>query len=141
MKNFYCANCGKRLSVIRRALPKYSTIVDLVQYHECSAKPLELDINPTEDTKLAGVPAGKDKFVQSLNKLNPISVVGKGPDIGNSVKRSSMTGTDDLRDRRFDHEEPVKSSAPGTVLSMLKGMQNSIPSRELISEPEPESEA
>ena len=137
MKSFYCAHCGKHLLVTRKALPKYATIIELVHYHECSAEPLELDINPTEETRVVPI-QGKDKFVQSLNKLNPISVVGKVPE---PMRRSSMTGTDDLRDRRFDAEEPVKSTAPGTVLSMLKGMQNSIPSRELTSEPEPESEA
>ena len=140
MKNFYCANCGKRLLVTRRALPKYRTIIELVHYHECSAEPLELDIDPTvEEVRIIPIEE-KEKFVQSLNKLNPISLAPRiEPD--RPPRRSSMTGTDDLRDRRFDAEDPVKSSAPGTVLSMLKGMQNSIPSKELISEPESESEA
>ena len=145
MKNFYCAHCGKHLLVTRKALPKYATIIELVHYHECSAEPLELDINPTEETRVVPI-QGKDKFVQSLNKLIPPLTGASLGDIHKQtatemLKRSSMTSTADLRDRRFDAEEPVKSTAPGTVLSMLKGMQNSIPSRELTSEPEPESEA
>jgi hypothetical protein len=40
-----------------------------------------------------------------------------------------MTGTDDLRDRRFDGKIP--STAPNSVIDQIKQMSNSIPSNDL----------
>jgi hypothetical protein len=42
-----------------------------------------------------------------------------------------MTGTDDLRDRRFDQEPKKVSSAPPNVLDQIKQSGNSIPSHNL----------
>lgn len=67
MKKVYCANCGKALSVYRRALPKYAIIVDVVDYHECSEEVEELDIE-LKEVKFQPK-EGKDKFVQKLNEL------------------------------------------------------------------------
>ncbi len=139
MNRFYCANCGKQLSITRKALPKFGTIVDLVQYHECSEEPIPFEIDPTEIVKFVPV-EGKDKFVNKLNELKPPGFpVGIGPEIGNLPRRSSMTGTDDLRDRRFEHgqDDVVKSTAPVNVLDQIRGMHPSAPAHELKSEDEP----
>jgi len=40
-----------------------------------------------------------------------------------------MTGTDDLRDRRFDNDLQ-KSSAPNAILDQIKQMSNSIPAHD-----------
>ena len=128
----YCENCGKRLKVIRKAIPKIGAIIDLVSYHECSEEPVPFDFNP--DVIIDAAPVdGKQKFVKSLNELaRPISMkVGAAHSEGKSLRPSSMTGTDDLRDRRFDPDLKTKSSAPSSVLDQIKQIGNSIPSHDL----------
>jgi len=126
----YCANCGKRLQITRIALPKYSTIVDAAQWHECSADiiPIELQTN-----EFAPIKEGKDKFVQSLNDLRPLRSVPISE--GKVIRPSSMTGTDTLRDQRVGLEDQPKSSAPTSVLSMIERMHPTEPANEL-NEPE-----
>lgn len=125
----YCSNCGKRLNVLLKAMPKYGTIVRLVEYHECTPEPMELDLTPV-DVPVFKPTEGKDKFVKKLNDLNP------SPNIGG-------ISTEHLRDRRFDVEEKkvkgaeIKSTAPESLLNQLKSLENSIPASSLE---EPESE-
>jgi len=130
----YCANCGLPLQHIRKALPKVGVIVDLVSYHECleipmpfypSSFPSTLEIKPIE---------GKEKFVQSLNEL----VIPNKPIIKFEPvegKRPRMTGTDDLRDRRFDQEPKATTLAPSSVIDQIRSMGNSIPLNDLKNDP------
>lgn len=114
----YCANCGLRLTVFKKAIPTYGRIVDLVLPHECTEEPIEFDITPID------VPAfqsdeGNNKFVKKLNNLSPDRL----PNLDS-----------DLRDRR--PTEQVKSTAPESLITNLKGMQNTSPANDLTNEPE-----
>ena len=130
MNKLFCANCGLKLRTIRKAVPKYGTILDLVEPHTC----LETPVDPSSVIVLAPIATGdRNKFVESLNELKPTSPQ-KGSSEGRSLRPSSMTGTNDLRDRRFDGKE-VPSSAPSSVLDQIKQMSNSIPSNDLKDEP------
>lgn len=111
MKVVYCANCGTRLNVQRKAMPKFGRIIDIVEYHECLDEPVELDLTPI-DIPTFTEKEGKNKFVQNLNELNPPT-----PPVF------------DLRDRRKD--ENIKSTAPDSILRNLKMSPNSIPEGEL----------
>uniref|UniRef100_A0A6M3KW13 Uncharacterized protein n=1 Tax=viral metagenome TaxID=1070528 RepID=A0A6M3KW13_9ZZZZ len=123
MKIVYCANCGTRLNITRKALPKYATIIDVVEFHKCPSVPVEFDLTPVDIPKFQET-RGKNKFVQKLNDLAPTATFGG-------------ISTANLRDRRFEIEEkPQKSSAPPSVLELVKGMDNSSPERTLV---EPES--
>lgn len=116
-RNFYCSKCGMRLSIVRKALPRYGAIVDLVVHHECAETPVEFDMTPLTEN-FPALNEDEHQFVKKLNDLSP--------------KRVSATiGTDDLCDRRFDREENDKSSAPKSILGMIKGMSNSIPAHDL----------
>jgi hypothetical protein len=136
MKIVYCANCGTRLSISRKALPKYGVIVDIVEYHECPDKPVEFDLKPV-DIPTFNEKEGKNKFVQKLNELSPPTVTG----IFGGVS------SNDLRDRRFESEEPTpntprstpKSSAPPGVFDLLKSLEPTPPAGDL-TDPETESE-
>jgi hypothetical protein len=130
----YCAACGIQLRIIRKAVPKLAIIVDVVEPHLCSQEVRSF----TDLPDFCGVPKFLNepdsyKFVQSLNALGPRSPINQ--DLSNkvdtSIKRSMMTGTDDLRDRRFDTEPQQKSSAPGSIAEQIRLMQNSIPSHDL----------
>ena len=151
MKAFHCANCGTRLHTFRKAIPSLGTIVDIIEYHECAEELIPYD--PAADQiESHPVPIeGKQKFVLSLNDLLPPKRMEamtethkenygsqNSSEPEKPVKLSSMTGTDNLRDRRFDAEEPVKSTAPSGVLNILREMQNSIPDHELKDSPESE---
>lgn len=125
MKHVYCSNCGMKMLIFRKALPKFGTIIDMVDPHECSEEPLELDLKPM-DIPSFEVEKKKGKFVQKLNELSPQSVRGKVGGIDSN----------DLGDRRFEQEKP-KTTAPESLLSMLGNVQPSEPEREL-GEPEPE---
>lgn len=141
----YCANCGKPLRLIRKAVPSKGITLDLVEYHECSEEIIPIDLSnlPNADHSVV---EGKDKFVQSLNDLKPAQMkerrtlamgTGTGYSEGKLPRPSPMTGTDDLRDRRFDQD--AKSTAPLSVIDHIKSMSNSIPERQL-NEPSDDSE-
>ncbi len=134
----YCANCGLPLHLTRKALPAFGAIVDLVDYHECAAEPIPFDLS--KEVKFVPV-EGKDKFVQSLNALEPPRAL-RTDAFGDAQKarglmeprRPIMTGTDDLRDRRFDAEkETTKSTAPSSIAEQIRLMTNSIPANDLKS--------
>jgi hypothetical protein len=126
MKIVYCSNCGMRLQIYRKALPKYATIIDLVEHHTCPDEPVEFDLSPAEVPTFVQMDG---KFVQKLNNLNPLqkvrSIVGE-------------IDSNDLRDRRFEVDEKVKSSAPSILQTMLKDIGPSTPSHELNKDPEEE---
>jgi hypothetical protein len=125
----FCANCGLQLKLTRRAIPKFGTIIDLVEPHTC----LEIPVDPNIIIVYAPVSKGDGKFVESLNKLTPSLSMRSEMNYpeGKSLRPSSMTGTNDLRDRRFDQETKIPSTAPASVLDQIKQMGNSIPSRDL----------
>jgi hypothetical protein len=128
----YCSNCGLQLKVTRKALPKFGTIIDLVNYHEC----LKTPVDPSSIIVEAPISSGdRSKFVESLNELKPSAVSPMRVGFEEKPRRSSMTGTDDLRDRRFDQEPKILSTAPHSVLDQIKQMGNSIPSHDLKDEP------
>ena len=119
-KIFYCSNCGLRLSVYRKAMPKYGRILELVTPHECSEEPIEFDMSPL-DSPLP-MPGEKDnKFVKKLNELSPPSLHPASVNF-------------DLRDRR--PADQVKSSAPESLLTHLKGMLPTSPAHDISNEPE-----
>lgn len=107
MKVVYCANCGERLNIWRKALPKYATIVDVVEHHECGDIVKELDLTPVSLPSFTP-PSGKNKFVQKLNDLSPLP----------------STINPDLRDRRFDKQE--KTTAPLGVRSVLESVHSEV---------------
>ena len=126
MKQVYCSNCGTRLNIMRKALPKYATIIDVVEFHKCPSVPVEFDLTPVDIPKFQET-KGKNKFVSKLNDLAPIAPTATFGGIS----------TASLRDRRFEtSDEKPKSSAPPSVLELVKGMDNSPPERTLV---EPES--
>ncbi len=119
MKCVYCSNCGLRLAVIRKALPKYGRIIDLIEPHKCLDEPVEFDLTPI-DVSVPSVNSGnKNAFVQKLNELQPSSI-----------------GTENLTDRR--KTEDIKgdsSSAPRTLLDNIKSMHNTTPVNDMSDEP------
>lgn len=125
----FCANCGLPLHLYRKAVKELGIIVDVVDYHECLDEPVPFDLSTVPGPFIPV--EGKDKFVLGLN------------DLANKHSQSASKslfkgiGTDDLRDRRFDNEKGLKSSAPPTVLDQIKSMTNSIP---VHDNAEPESE-
>lgn len=126
MKVVYCANCGMRLNVLRKAMPKYAKIIDIVEYHECLDEPVEFDLTPVDippfDSKEE---EGKDKFVQKLNNLQTKSTIG-------------ALSTADLKDRRRTEEvrSDIDSTAPNSVLGQIKSMQNTTPANDISKEPD-----
>jgi hypothetical protein len=117
MKFVYCANCGKKLAIYRKALPKFATIIDIVEHHECGEEVANLDLNPQQVPTFNQDPS-KNRFVSKLDTMNPMETV-----------RAAVGGVDTntLRDRRFDKEPETKSTAPDGVLDMIKSMSTSEP--------------
>lgn len=114
MKSFYCSHCYIKLTVTRKALQKFSLIIEVVEPHICLENAVSLDElfapNPT--------PVYIDKkTIQNLDEL-----------------RLPGISTEDLHDRR-GVEHIKDSSAPSSVLDMIKEMQNSIPEHSTNEEP------
>lgn len=103
MQPFYCANCGTRLSIARKALPAYGKIIHIVEFHECSEEPIELDLTPVELPEFKTV-EGKDRFIRHIDELiKPLPV------------------NPELRDRRS--AENVKTTAPMSVLDEIEALK------------------
>ena len=134
MKSIYCASCGKQLAVIRKAVPKLATIIDLAEPHQCGD--VLLFSGPTDKVPKFVTQPNDYEFVKLLNELEPPKVERPLPipKVERENKLSQMTGTDDLRDRRF--EADTKSSAPNSVLDMIKSMHPSEPSNDIPLESE-----
>lgn len=102
MKNIYCSECGKKLEIIRKPMPLYNTIVEMVNPHVCSEEPVnELELKPDPVPPFVVVP----KFVQKLNDLGASKLVN--PEGGD--KRPP----DQLR-------KEITSTAPTSVIDRLK---------------------
>ena len=126
MKCVFCSNCGLRLAVIRKALPKYGRIIDLIEPHKCLDKPVEFDLTPVEVPTFTNVvEEGKNKFVQKLNELEPLPLLPPIPGI---------EGTGDKRNPEHVKSEG-SSSAPRTLLDNVKAMHNTTPVHDIESEP------
>ena len=124
MKVVYCANCGTRLNIMRRAMPKLGRIIDVVEYHICPDEPVEIDLTPV-DLPSFTESEGNNKFVKILNDLQPPSILG-------------AIGADDLRDRRpLDQvKTESKSTAPTSLGNLINSLEPSAPTKPLIEEPE-----
>ena len=107
MKVVYCAKCGTRLAVSRKALPKYGKIIDIVEYHECSDEPVEIDLTPVSVPVMSKETEENNKFVQNLDKL-----------IGDKRDKS------DIRVEK-------SSTAPQTLLDSISSFPNSTPVNKL----------
>lgn len=118
---FFCSNCGIQLNYTRKAVPKFGTIINLIDPHKC----LEIPVDPAEVIVFSSFPQESQKFVESLNKLKLTR-----EEIKEKPLNSSSISTADLRDRRFEKEES-KSTAPSTVLSQIKQMTGSAPAHDI----------
>lgn len=134
--NLYCANCGLRLPLIRKAIPILGMIVEVIPYHECPEKMSEF--HPKHEMNAIASPVeGKDKFVQLLNDLKPLKRVNPLPfePIHTTEKQARNLGTVstfELRDRRFEADDtPVKSTAPSDVLRMIREMSPTEPANSI----------
>jgi hypothetical protein len=107
-KVVYCAQCGTRIEVYRKALKGYGRIIEIIEPHECLETPVDLDLTPLEIPKKSA----DGEFVQKLDDLRPASV-----------------STADLRDRRPSAD--VKSSAPLGILDQVKAAIPSQPAHDL----------
>jgi len=120
MRYVYCANCGAKLVITRKALPKYGRIIDIVEYHECYDNPVEFDLTPNEVPAYSVEPdgEGKDKFAQNLNGLQPSPIIAGG-----------------FKDtRKPEHvKSNSQSTAPSSVIDNLKSMHNMSPANDVKS--------
>jgi hypothetical protein len=102
----FCSECGTKLNIYRRALPKYNTIIELVPSHICSEEPVEIDLTinpiPLESIKPVG------KFASKLHKLQP-----PPKSLPDGIAIPTEPG-----DRR--PKDVVKSIAPQGILDAIK---------------------
>lgn len=106
MKTVYCARCGKELGILRKALPQYQRIIDIVEYHKCDEDVNDPDFLTDYITPSPLIPDDNDEFVKKLNGLNPPSVEPPLPIEPLSDKRpndiaKSSTAPSDLIDNLF----------------------------------------
>jgi len=119
MKVVYCAKCGARLNIARKALPYYATIIDIVESHTCTETIAELDLTPVS------IPVfnydSNDKFVQKITDL--------------SSKPSSFKKSTEPGDQRLpEHTKPQTTSAPSALFSQLLNNDPSEPAHSITEE-------
>ncbi len=115
MSILFCANCGTRLLVFRKALPQFNTIVDMVEQHECPEEPVELNLKPNKAHVFTQQPKGK--FAKKLEDLQP-------------TPRFPIPTLDEagLKDRRptkdvIENPDPL-TPAPKGALDLIKGLED-----------------
>lgn len=100
-KVVYCAECGRKIPIFRKAIKGYGRIIELIPTHECSEEPEELDLTPIK------VPPAEDivngKFKDTIDDL-------KTP---NSTRPTR--GFQDVRPK-----DSIKNLAPQGVLEQVK---------------------
>jgi hypothetical protein len=102
MKFIYCTKCNFKSPVIRKAMPKYATIIDVVEPHECTKEAWPLDLTESPITQFVDRQKGQ-KSVQKSNDL--------------SRPEGSTLFDRDLKDRR---DEPKQvTTAPGSILGAI----------------------
>ena len=133
MKYVYCANCGTKLKITRKALPRYGKIIDIVECHECLESPVDLDLKPTDVPRVSsserrsGERSSENKFVQKLNELVRKSL----PLELRSMELRSRNETREFEKlsetKNYEHERPLPSSvrtipstAPRTLLDSIR---------------------
>lgn len=112
----YCTECGSHLPIIRKAMPKYSCIVDMIEPHVCLDKPIEIDLKPAPSVEF--IKQVRGKFVEKLNELQPPSPL-------------ASLSTGDLRDRRSVADVRADSTAPANLLRQMKELSGTPPVHDL----------
>jgi hypothetical protein len=110
-KFVYCAECGTKLQIFRKAMPKYNCIIDIVNPHICLESPAEFDLKPDPVPQFiqADVVSLKDKkFVRNLYELQP---EGENP-----LDNETIT---DRRPKEHLRSE-IQTTAPRSVLEGIK---------------------
>ena len=112
MKHLYCAQCGKELLFIRKALPKQGKIVELIEPHNCEeTSKSDLDLNfGVQNIKVKPNPRKLDELFNSFKITKKINDLAPIP-------------TPEINDNRSnDHirEELQTSAAPDGVTSFIK---------------------
>jgi hypothetical protein len=107
-KFVYCAVCGFRSPVVRKAVPSIGRIIDLIEPHECSVDPIPLDLEPlTVPIPSEALNKDDNKFVNKLNDL---------------IRRPSGITSVVLQDRREEKAE-VKSTVPDNIFKQIMNMK------------------
>lgn len=106
-KVVYCANCGLRLSIIRKAVKSAGVVIDMVEQHECLEVPVEPDLKLI-DIPIFEPPKAKGKFATRVEELSPSP----------HFPIPSELDEKDLRDRR--PAKDVKSSAPQAIIDQVE---------------------
>lgn len=107
----YCSECGTPLQVTRKALPKYNTILDMIEPHVCSEKPAELNLTPNQVSPFVAMQKKKGKFAEKLESIQPI------PPFPLPNAEDDLT----LRDKRG--KDDVRSDIPLGILSHVRGFK------------------
>jgi hypothetical protein len=98
----YCSDCGTKLKVGRKAMPKYNTIIDVIEPHVCPEEMVELDLKPDPLPPFVKLPKGK--FMTKLDELQAAPL---------------PEGSGDRRPTENVRKE-ITSTAPRNVLDQLK---------------------
>ena len=112
-KFVYCSECGTKLMIKRKALKGYARIIDLIDPHICSEEVKELDLTPVEEPSIYD---GEKKFESGISTL--------------TAKNLSLS------DRR--EKADIKTTAPSSLLEMIKGQNPSTPDKPITFNTEEE---
>lgn len=143
-KQFFCALCGTKLEVIRKAIPQRGIIVNLVEPHVCSKTTKDVfDVigveieRATSSVKTPSIEQAKEE----IDKKRKFNKMFAGFDFVQKINKAIEVETPaepgDLRPKSNQREELVTSSAPTNVLSMASANAGTTqPAREDMEEPE-----
>ena len=113
MANFiYCSACGHKSLVHRKALLNFGRIIEIIEPHVCTEEVQEVDLKPMEVPNQP-IKNENNKFIEKINELNP-------------KPKNVFEPTGDKRPKEF-----IKSSAPESIISNIRSLQNLAPSQDV----------
>lgn len=133
-RNFYCAQCGTKLEIRRKAIPQKGIVVDLVEPHTCIEAGADFNLELLIGKQF---PKVQPTPTQELQKEERINKMFEGFDfvqkLNKAVEVEHPDAPGDLRPKSQQREELVTNTAPPNLLNS-KGGLGSAPEREDLDE-------
>lgn len=136
MKHVFCAQCGEKLEVFRKAVPSQQKVYEVIRPHNCDKVALEemseevIEKIEEEEKKPPSTKLNKlfdsFKFVQKLDNLTPKP---------SSITEAHEETYGDKRDKDHLRKELLTSSAPTGLLDKIKDLSPSQAENDVNVEP------
>ena len=136
MRYIYCAQCGEKLEIHRKAVPSKGKVYDIIRPHNCDEAALE-DMSEEVIKKIAEnemkmVPPKLEQMFNSFKFVKKLNSFDQKLEI---EPHTAEAETGDKRSKEHLRKEIVTSMAPSNLLKNIKNLPTSQPESDINVEP------